>query len=106
MLRAVNRIQIQWMAVGVVVILVTLGCNSLEANVVPTPTAIPPTQPPSPRPTPTLGNIPWPDRDCHHFKTWKEAQDFFVANGGPERDPHYLDADRDGIACERLRWGR
>lgn len=42
------------------------------------------------------------DRDCRDFKTHAEAQTFFVAAGGPATDPHRLDGDRDGIACERL----
>jgi len=43
-----------------------------------------------------------PDRDCKHFATWPEAQDFFEAAGGPARDPHKLDSDKDGIVCETL----
>ena len=43
-----------------------------------------------------------PDRDCRHFDTHEEAQAFFIAAGGPERDPHRLDGDNDGIACESL----
>lgn len=42
------------------------------------------------------------DRDCSDFATWQEAQDFFISQGGPARDPHRLDSDRDGIACESL----
>jgi hypothetical protein len=30
-----------------------------------------------------------------------EAQRFFLANGGTRGDPHKLDRDHDGIACER-----
>jgi endonuclease YncB( thermonuclease family) len=41
------------------------------------------------------------DRDCADFRTWTEAQAFF-RNAGPG-DPHRLDADGDGIACETLR---
>lgn len=44
-----------------------------------------------------------PDRDCTDFATWEEAQAFYLAAGGPDRDPHRLDSDRDGIACESLR---
>jgi hypothetical protein len=40
--------------------------------------------------------------DCEDFSTRAEAQEFFEAHGGPERDPYYLDGDGDGIACE---WG-
>jgi len=43
-----------------------------------------------------------PDRNCGDFKTWAEAQDFFEAAGGPTNDPHRLDGDHDGIACESL----
>lgn len=43
-----------------------------------------------------------PDRDCSDFATWREAQAFFEAAGGPARDPHRLDGDRDGVACENL----
>lgn len=43
------------------------------------------------------------DKDCSDFSTWREAQRFYKRHGGPQRDPHRLDADRDGIACESLR---
>jgi hypothetical protein len=43
------------------------------------------------------------DRDCSDFNTWSEAQRFYKKQGGPRYDPHRLDADRDGIACESLR---
>jgi len=42
------------------------------------------------------------DKDCSDFSTWEEAQQFFIDNGGPEKDPHRLDMDNDGIACESL----
>ena len=42
------------------------------------------------------------DYDCDDFSTQKEAQKFFEKNGGPSEDPHRLDADHDGIACESL----
>jgi len=41
-----------------------------------------------------------PDRDCGEFANQAEAQAFYVAAGGPARDPHRLDRDGDGIACE------
>ena len=41
------------------------------------------------------------DQDCSDFRTWREAQRFYE-NAGPG-DPHRLDADNDGIACEALR---
>lgn len=40
------------------------------------------------------------DRDCGDFNTQAAAQNFFLNHGGPDRDPHGLDADGDGIACE------
>jgi hypothetical protein len=43
-----------------------------------------------------------PDRNCSDFDTQREAQCFFEAAGGPARDPHRLDADGNGIACEAL----
>jgi endonuclease YncB( thermonuclease family) len=43
-----------------------------------------------------------PDRDCSDFATQAEAQQFFLAAGGPASDPHRLDADHDGVACEAL----
>ena len=42
------------------------------------------------------------DRDCRDFKTQAEAQAFYVTEGGPAEDPHMLDDDRDGRACEGL----
>jgi micrococcal nuclease len=44
-----------------------------------------------------------PDRDCGDFATWKEANDFFMAAGGPNADPHRLDSDHDGVPCQSLR---
>jgi len=43
-----------------------------------------------------------PDVDCGAFQTHAEAQEFFITAGGPVRDPHGLDRDNDGIACESL----
>ena len=40
------------------------------------------------------------DKDCADFKTHAEAQAFFLAQG--PGDPHRLDADGDGLACEWL----
>lgn len=39
------------------------------------------------------------DRDCGDFATQKAAQKFF-RNHNPGADPHSLDADGDGVACE------
>ena len=44
-----------------------------------------------------------PDRDCRNFDSRAHAERFYVENGGPERDPHGLDRDRDGLPCEHLR---
>ncbi len=43
-----------------------------------------------------------PDRNCSDFDTWEDAQAFYEAAGGPGADPHGLDRDRNGIACESL----
>jgi hypothetical protein len=40
------------------------------------------------------------DMDCADFATQKAAQTFFLNHGGPGSDPHRLDYDGDGIACE------
>ncbi len=42
------------------------------------------------------------DINCDAFTTHEEAQAFFEAEGGPANDPHGLDADGDGLACEDL----
>lgn len=42
------------------------------------------------------------DRDCSDFSTQSSAQYFFLSAGGPYSDPHQLDSDGDGIACESL----
>lgn len=42
------------------------------------------------------------DKDCGDFSTHGEAQAFFISQGGPTSDPHKLDQDKDGIACETL----
>lgn len=42
------------------------------------------------------------DRNCSAFATQAEAQAFFIAAGGPNKDPHRLDGDGDDIACEDL----
>lgn len=42
------------------------------------------------------------DKDCSDFATQEEAQRFYESQGGPAKDPHGLDRDKDGIACESL----
>lgn len=41
------------------------------------------------------------DMDCSDFDTHDEAQEFFEEND-PDYDPHRLDRDGDGVACETL----
>lgn len=40
------------------------------------------------------------DMDCSDFRTQREAQEFFERAG--RGDPHRLDRDNDGYACETL----
>lgn len=40
------------------------------------------------------------DRDCGDFSSAQAAQDFYLAAGGPANDPHDLDRDNDGNACD------
>lgn len=72
-----------------------------EPPEIPEPPAPPeePEPPEEPAPPP---EEPFVDRDCSDFDTQPEAQAFFIAEGGPEEDPHQLDADGNGIACESL----
>lgn len=39
------------------------------------------------------------DRDCGDFPR-RLRRNFFLANGGPQNDPHRLNDEGDGIACE------
>jgi len=41
------------------------------------------------------------DKNCSDFRSWGAAQAFFENAG--RGDPHGLDRDNDGIACEALR---
>jgi hypothetical protein len=47
---------------------------------------------------PVLANT----RSCSDFDSAAEAQKVFIESGGPTSDPHDLDRDGDGLACE---WG-
>ena len=59
--------------------------------------------PPPPAPTSTESYDPaGPDRNCGDFSRQADAQAFFRAAGGPDRDPHRLDRDQDGVVCESL----
>ena len=40
------------------------------------------------------------DRDCGDFASQRAAQIFYLQAGGPRIDPHRLDAEGDGNACE------
>lgn len=40
------------------------------------------------------------DKDCSDFPSQRAAQIFFIKHGGPQLDPHRLDEEGDGIACE------
>lgn len=42
------------------------------------------------------------DLDCRDFDTQEQAQEFFESRGGPDEDPHRLDEEGDGRACESL----
>ncbi len=74
----------------------------------PTPVSTPePTSYPGATPSPqTLPGMPFdplgPDRSCGDFTSWWEAQNFYYAAGGPEEDPHGLDQNGDGVACQSL----
>lgn len=40
--------------------------------------------------------------DCADFRSRAEAQAIFLHCGGKRNDVHWLDGDKDGLACERL----
>lgn len=42
------------------------------------------------------------DQNCSDFASQEEAQTFYESAGGPDNDPHQLDFDSDGVACEEL----
>lgn len=56
---------------------------------------------PTPTPTPEvrLPDCVESDCNCSDFTSWRQAQDVLEAYSG---DPHRLDGDKDGIACESL----
>lgn len=71
----------------------------------PTPIAPPPAVTPAPVAPPPAATSDLPvcvssDCDCGDFTTWEQAQ--AVLNASPS-DPHGLDGDSDGVACESLR---
>jgi len=50
----------------------------------------------------STGSTTFVDRDCGDFASQREAQAFYLTEGGPNEDPHRLDGDGDGVACESL----
>ncbi len=58
-----------------------------------------------PTPAGLLYDPEGPDRNCTDFELWEDAQRFYEAAGGPDADPHRLDRDRNGFACESLPGG-
>ena len=50
----------------------------------------------------TVKGVSTEDKDCKDFKTQKEAQDYFIAQGGPGNDPSHLDGNHDGRVCVSL----
>ncbi len=69
-----------------------------SADPTPAPTVTP--APSSAEPTPAP--IPAPTDGCLDFISRAEAQAFYESEGGPGADPHGLDPDGDGIACDNL----
>ena len=57
---------------------------------------------PAPTATPQAAEDEFQDRNCGDFDTWQEAQSFFISEGGPSQDPHRLDGDGNGVACQSL----
>ena len=94
----------------------TIPATPVAAEPAAAPTPVPivtpePTPTPVPSPTPVPTATPEPvsvqekefvDRDCDDFSDWRQAQDFFLAEGGPSEDPHGLDGDGNGISCQSL----
>ena len=81
--------------------------NETPTSSPPSPTPVAPTA--TPVPAPTASGQPNPtseptfeDRNCSDFDSWSEAQEFYLAAGGPTEDPHRLDRNSDGVACESL----
>lgn len=59
-----------------------------------------PRAPRAPRTSTPRAGQPAGDRNCPEFRSQPEAQAFFESQGAG--DPHGLDGDNDGIACENL----
>jgi micrococcal nuclease len=52
---------------------------------------------PAPEPAPAPAPSSGPDKDCSDFATQAEAQEYLLPG-----DPHGLDGDGDGVACDLL----
>ena len=50
----------------------------------------------------SVSSTPSSEINCSDFSSQASAQSYFQAAGGPSNDPHGLDSDNDGIACEHL----
>ena len=87
-----RRVRATLVAVCLAAIAVASSCNNLDADDRETDAYVIPTL------APAIGLKA--DRDCGDFNTWREAQDFYERSG--PGDPHHLDRDGDGIACEVL----
>ena len=79
------------------------SCQSTTPKSTPKPqsTAVSPTPQATPTPSST-GTYTGGDKNCSDFDTHAAAQAFFLSQGGPNSDPHKLDRDGDGVACETL----
>ena len=92
-----------WIYAPLVDVSVDVFTLPIADNIFPDPTPTDTPTPTSPLPPGCgLHDPHGPDLDCGDFSTHREAQACFIAAGGPDRDPHRLDRDRNGLACERL----
>ena len=115
-----TRFPLMLLVVALVWVLAVAGCGSREASPKPTgtpegarslstATAVPAIDRKDPGSVPSEDQRPPPPPKkplpyfCSDFDTWREANEFFIAAGGPERDPYGLDSDGDGTPCEELR---
>jgi hypothetical protein len=46
------------------------------------------------------------DKECSDFYDREDAQNYYIAQGGPSNDPDKLDLDDDGMACENYDYSR
>jgi hypothetical protein len=82
------------------------GCPSAVQLVAVDDPGLLPEVPPTPTPLSSNGALLFDplgaDRDCGDFSLWEDAQRFYEAAGGPGSDPHRLDGNNDGVACQSL----